>query len=308
VFEGKPETGDYDYISVIPLSQTKKRKESKDSPKPKPVPPSIRDSPVAFGIYPEDRLRQLKHVLYRKEIPDDDAEEGLPDPSVKLSKKKTKPAKNTVSKLKSLFSGQKGPKGVNKAGTDVDDQSSSPTISELEANGYESLTQRTTPKIPQSVSKAGFDAQDSSSHSISQLGIQDNAYEALAQKPPVPTSRPKLPIKGTKPLPDVPTKPSGSQTKHGKYATVPKAKARSAKHIKSFADVPSDLSSLTIDDVSICLELLHMPKYIDILRDQLVDGDMLMSLDESLMKEEFGLSPFEAKKLFKFANGYRPKM
>ena len=79
-------------------------------------------------------------------------------------------------------------------------------------------------------------------------------------------------------------------------------------HIRSLADIPGDLSSLSVEQVAECLDLLHMSGCKDLFQYHMIDGEMLQCLDdESVLKQEFGLSPFEARKLVKFAKGYRPK-
>ena len=80
-------------------------------------------------------------------------------------------------------------------------------------------------------------------------------------------------------------------------------------HIRSLADIPGDLSSLSVEQVAECLDLLHMSGCKDLFQYHMIDGEMLQCLDdESVLKQEFGLSSFEARKLVKFAKGYRPKI
>lgn len=74
------------------------------------------------------------------------------------------------------------------------------------------------------------------------------------------------------------------------------------------ADVPSDLSSLTVSGVANCLSLLNLGQYIHLFREQDVDGDLLSCLDLDILMQDFGLKRFDAIKLSKFIrDGWRPR-
>ncbi|KAK3590707.1 hypothetical protein CHS0354_008050 [Potamilus streckersoni] len=55
-------------------------------------------------------------------------------------------------------------------------------------------------------------------------------------------------------------------------------------------------------------EKLRLGKYVERFAEELVDGATLLDLDENLLKQEFGFSPIEAKRLMKFAKeGHVPQ-
>ena len=69
-----------------------------------------------------------------------------------------------------------------------------------------------------------------------------------------------------------------------------------------------DVRSLNTEEVAVCMQQLKMSEYADDLLDKDVDGEMLTSLDETILVDEFGFSKFNAKKLMKFVkDGYRPR-
>ena len=82
----------------------------------------------------------------------------------------------------------------------------------------------------------------------------------------------------------------------------------SKRGFTSLGQVPSDISSLTVDEVGVCLDLLRLSRHKETLSHRLVDGEMLRCLTESILINEFCFSEFEAKQLSRFAKGYRPKM
>jgi len=76
----------------------------------------------------------------------------------------------------------------------------------------------------------------------------------------------------------------------------------------SLDDVPVDLGSLSVVEVLQCLRWLHLDRYVDRFRAEQIDGELLMSLDQQLLVEEFEFKRFDAMKLEKFArSGWRPK-
>ena len=78
--------------------------------------------------------------------------------------------------------------------------------------------------------------------------------------------------------------------------------------IKSMEDVPSRTSSLTVEDVLACLQLLNMDAHISEFRSSQVDGNTLSELKESTLLNEFHFTPFNASKLMRFSRGWRPKL
>jgi len=77
---------------------------------------------------------------------------------------------------------------------------------------------------------------------------------------------------------------------------------------KTLDDVPLNFSKLTPLEVNDCLRLLKMSQYLPRFMSRCVDGEMVVSLDESILVNEFGFDKFDAIKMMKFAKlGYRPK-
>jgi hypothetical protein len=76
----------------------------------------------------------------------------------------------------------------------------------------------------------------------------------------------------------------------------------------SLNEVPDDVTSLTVEDVVDCLRLLNLHKYVNVFREQQIDGALLTSLDQQLLVNEFQFKRFDALKLEKFAcHRWRPK-
>lgn len=68
------------------------------------------------------------------------------------------------------------------------------------------------------------------------------------------------------------------------------------------------VASLTIEDVSEWLRKLKLENYSDVFKENQVDGCILMSIDEDMLKEDFHMSRFEDMKLMKFVRtGYVPR-
>ncbi|XP_076084566.1 uncharacterized protein LOC143055312 isoform X2 [Mytilus galloprovincialis] len=73
-------------------------------------------------------------------------------------------------------------------------------------------------------------------------------------------------------------------------------------------EVVVDVASLTIEDVSEWLRKLKLEKYSDVFEENQVDGCILLSIDEDMLKEDFHMSRFEVMKLMKFVrNGHVPR-
>lgn len=73
------------------------------------------------------------------------------------------------------------------------------------------------------------------------------------------------------------------------------------------ARVPQDLSSLTVNDVSALLSNLNMGCYVKKFQNEMIDGNLLKSLDEEEL-QSLDVSAFHIKKLTRFINGWRPKV
>jgi len=66
--------------------------------------------------------------------------------------------------------------------------------------------------------------------------------------------------------------------------------------------VTSDIRSLNPEQLATCLQMLRIPEHcVNAFLDVNVDGEMLLSIDESILKDEFKFSNVDALKLMKFA-------
>ena len=82
------------------------------------------------------------------------------------------------------------------------------------------------------------------------------------------------------------------------------------KEFETMSDVPSDISTLTQSQLVKCMRMLKISEpCVCSFVEQGVDGNLLTSLDESILAEEFNFSRFDAIKLMRFAkDGYRPNV
>lgn len=71
-------------------------------------------------------------------------------------------------------------------------------------------------------------------------------------------------------------------------------------------DVESYITSWSVEEVGHCLTNLSLDKYKNNFSDSLVDGKLLLDLDETVLMD-LGMDAFEAIKLRKFVLGWRPK-
>ena len=77
----------------------------------------------------------------------------------------------------------------------------------------------------------------------------------------------------------------------------------------SIDEVPTDISSLSVEDVLQCLRWLNLHKYVETFRTEQIDGELLTSVDQQVLIEELGFKRLDAIKLEKFArHGWRPKL
>ncbi|CAB4021370.1 GRB2-associated and regulator of MAPK -like [Paramuricea clavata] len=74
---------------------------------------------------------------------------------------------------------------------------------------------------------------------------------------------------------------------------------------EAISKYPTDLSSLSITDVSALLNYLGMRNYVETFEAELIDGAMLASMDKESL-ESLNLIPFHVTKLMKFIGGWRP--
>ena len=69
--------------------------------------------------------------------------------------------------------------------------------------------------------------------------------------------------------------------------------------------LPSDLSGLTVDEVGEVLKSLNMGCYVATFKDEMINGQMLVTLDEECLRS-LKMNAFHCRKMIKFINGWRP--
>ena len=145
----------------------------------------------------------------------------------------------------------------------------------------------------------------------SQPPVEDSNKKPPTQKPVKPPRKPKVEPKesldGNKPqiksIPP-PVKPKPPSIKK-KPVLQQKDKNFVVPEDKNFV-VPDDLSQMSISEVSQFLRHFRFENYVDVLADNDVDGELLVSLEEEELKA-LGMSAFECKKILKLIHGWRPK-
>ncbi|XP_033097134.1 uncharacterized protein LOC117101282 [Anneissia japonica] len=70
--------------------------------------------------------------------------------------------------------------------------------------------------------------------------------------------------------------------------------------IATLSDIPSDISTLTKEQVIDCLHLLKLDKYIEQFDLNNIDGEIFSALDRDILTQELGMSKLDALKLVKF--------
>ena len=80
----------------------------------------------------------------------------------------------------------------------------------------------------------------------------------------------------------------------------------SSSPVKTSA-LPKNLSGLSVKDVTKILCVLDLERYAGIFEEELIDGAMLESMDEEILKS-IGMNPFHVKRMIRFINGWRPNI
>ena len=83
--------------------------------------------------------------------------------------------------------------------------------------------------------------------------------------------------------------------------------ATSPSVFSSSLDFPDDLRSLSVSEVGDCLRKLNLERHVDTFEGNLIDGEMLLTLNEELLSSLGVSNMFEQKKVIKFIHGWRPK-
>ncbi|XP_028407364.1 uncharacterized protein LOC114529988 [Dendronephthya gigantea] len=76
---------------------------------------------------------------------------------------------------------------------------------------------------------------------------------------------------------------------------------------EAIAKYPLDLSGLNVEAVGKLLVCLQMEKYVEIFKEEMIDGRMLSDMDKESL-QSLNVSPFHVKKLLNFIGGWRPKL
>ena len=69
-----------------------------------------------------------------------------------------------------------------------------------------------------------------------------------------------------------------------------------------------DISHYTVRDVSEILKELGMDRYIVKFEAEMIDGEMLLCLDNDILMTDFGMNKLHCMKLKKYLEGWRPKV
>lgn len=70
--------------------------------------------------------------------------------------------------------------------------------------------------------------------------------------------------------------------------------------------IPQRLDLLSVKEVGQCLKLLNMEKYVEVFRQECVDGSLLVSLSEDALVALGVSNKLHRTKLLKFIAGWRP--
>ncbi|XP_063968477.1 mucin-2-like isoform X2 [Lytechinus pictus] len=111
---------------------------------------------------------------------------------------------------------------------------------------------------------------------------------------------------------DTETYPSNSAALNVTPPTVPARIAKKSASlprscIKNLKDIPVDIATLSCDQIAQALRLLNIrDDIIDKLRSEKMNGELLKSMSEEILRTEFHMSQFHAIKVIKFVNGWRP--
>ncbi|XP_021429205.1 GRB2-associated and regulator of MAPK protein 2 isoform X3 [Oncorhynchus mykiss] len=72
------------------------------------------------------------------------------------------------------------------------------------------------------------------------------------------------------------------------------------------AEVPSNLRDLSVAQVCSCLRLLNLDQYCQAFEREQIDGDLLYTVEPSMMRETLGMESLHVGKLLRFREGWRP--
>ncbi|XP_028412273.1 uncharacterized protein LOC114535088 [Dendronephthya gigantea] len=108
-------------------------------------------------------------------------------------------------------------------------------------------------------------------------------------------------------LPEIPNERQSSTPPPLPSSKPPQTQEDKQAIYEAIARFPKDISGLSVADVSRLLRYLGMGSYVETFESELVDGDMLSSMDQDAL-ESLNVSSFHVKKMLKFIGGWRPNV
>ena len=154
--------------------------------------------------------------------------------------------------------------------------------------------------------------------SLAASAIFESSSQTTSGKKQLAKSNPPTQLRrsdmATRPLPQVPVSPLHRKFSEPDSSSSPPTNKmpvltpeQHEEMYQAIAKYPTDLSKLTVTEVSRLLHNLGMGNYAEMFAEEMVDGDMLSSMNAENL-QSLNLSPFHIKKLLKFVGGWRPNV
>ena len=70
----------------------------------------------------------------------------------------------------------------------------------------------------------------------------------------------------------------------------------------------NEIGDLSQGDTGLLLKCLNLSRYIQTFQKELINGNLLLDLDEKTLRRDLGMTTFDARKLYKYVHGWRPIM
>jgi hypothetical protein len=115
-----------------------------------------------------------------------------------------------------------------------------------------------------------------------------------------------IPLAQTTRLPAIQSIPLPSTPQTLPIKSPPQTKEDKEAIYEAISRFPQDLSGLGVADVSRLLGHLNLSDYVQTFENELIDGTMLVSMDQESL-ESLGVKQFHCKKLLDFIGGWRPR-
>ena len=107
---------------------------------------------------------------------------------------------------------------------------------------------------------------------------------------------------------EIPQVLAGNKTSPGTQTSMPDRFNKTNSKTTEFKFIiPKDLSTLSVDDVSKCLQALNMQQFEEIFKERQVDGCMLLCLDDDAL-QSFDMDRFHRLKILRVIAGWRPHL